>query len=298
MTARVLITGGTGLIGRRTIRFLKDAGFVVIGVTRSGHLDGADEVIACNLLNAEDRRRALREARATHLLHLAWHDAPQGRWTAPENLDWAAATISLVRHFAEYGGKHVVSAGSCAEYDWSYQELGEDTPLRPSTLYGTAKATTGQMLTGAAATLNLRLVWARIFFCYGPGEPRGRLLGDLIKGLDAGEHVPCTDGQQERDFLHTDDIARALVLLLSSDAKGPINVASGQATKVRDMIELTAQLMGRPELIDLGARERPADDPPRLVGRVDRLRDLGFAPKFDLRSGLMDCMTAAGVETV
>ena len=296
MSGRVLITGGTGLIGRRTIRFVKQAGFEVVALTRSGHVDGADITIACNLLNAEDRRRAIREARASHLLHLAWHDAPQGRWTAPENLDWAVATISLVRQFSEYGGKHVVAAGSCAEYDWSYQDLGEETPLKPSTLYGTTKATTGLMLTGAADTLNLRLAWARIFFCYGPGEPRGRLLGDLIQGLSAGEHVPCTDGLQERDFLHTDDIARAMVTLLSANVKGPINVASGQATRVREMIELTADLMGRRDLIDLGARPRPSDDPPRLVARIDRLEKLGFKPSFDLRSGLLDCLSAAGVE--
>lgn len=290
MTVRVLVTGATGLIGCQIMAPLKRDGNTVVSISRRGDVPGADEIYQADLLDDADRRAALHEARASHLIHLAWHDAPQGRMHAPENLDWTEATIALVREFAELGGKRMVAAGSCAEYDWSYERLSEQTPLRPGSIYGQAKAQTWQRLDEVADVLDIELTWARIFFCYGPGEPRGRLLGDLIHGLTEGVPVDCSDGRQERDYLHTADVAEALVRVLASDLTGPVNIGSGKAVEVRQLIMTLAELAGHPELIRLGARPRPETDPPRLVADVERLASTGFLPIYDLKRGLHDCL--------
>lgn len=292
MNGRVLLTGATGLIGRQTLAPLRARGFQVVALSRRGAVPGADLTLLADVLDASSRTAALEEAQASHLLHLAWHDAPQGRWSAPENLDWAAATLSLVRGFAAAGGTRALCVGSCAEYDWSYDVMTEDTPLKPSSLYGKAKAATGTLLTQAAPDLGIALAWARVFFCYGPGEPKGRLLGDLVQGLSAGQAVECTDGLQARDFLHTADLGAALAAVLDSELTGAVNVASGQAVPVKALIETTAGIVGRPDLIRLGARPRPADDPALIVADVTRLNGTGFRPAFDLRSGLADCVAA------
>lgn len=290
MTRRVLLTGATGLIGRPTVTALNDLGFEVIAFSRSGNVKGAHQTIVADILDPVSRRRAVKNANASHLIHLAWYDTPKTRWSAPENLDWAAATLGLVREFADNGGKRAVCVGSCAEYDWSQEVLSEATPLKPASLYGKAKAATGTLLSGAANDLGISLAWARIFFCYGPGEPKGRLLGDLLTGLSKGQVVPCTDGLQERDFLHTGDIARALVAVLSSDLQGPVNIASGDATPVRRLIEETAKQMGRSELVEFGAIKRPADDPKRIVADVSKLSAIGFRPRFNIVDGVADCI--------
>lgn len=290
MMKRVLITGFTGLIGRQSIEPLRAMGFEIVGLSREPVDVPGVEVIVADLLNADARQAAVKQADATHLLHLAWHDEPQGRWSAPENQDWSLATLQLVNEFKNSGGTRAVCVGTCAEYDWSYEVLTEATPLRPSTEYGQAKASTGTTLCELAPELGLSLAWARVFFCYGPGEPRGRLLGDLLFGLSAGQTVACTDGAQERDYMHTSDIATALSTVLDSDTTGAINIASGETIQVKDLITTAADLMERPDLIALGARERPADDPPRLSADVTRLTAAGFTPKFDLHSGLQDCV--------
>jgi nucleoside-diphosphate-sugar epimerase len=291
---RVLVTGATGLIGRYAVRALHSRGFSVVAATRRGApVPGADTTLSVDLLNRADTEHAVFATRATHLLHLAWHDAPQGRWTDRANLDWAVASINLVRSFAEAGGRRVVAAGSCAEYDWSLQpRLAETAPLRPATLYGAAKAASGSLLVAAASALDITLAWARIFFVYGPNEPEGRLLGDLVAGLRAGRTVDCTDGLQERDFLHASDVGAALAHVVSSDVAGPINLGSGRAVPVRDMIAAASRLLGKPELIRLGARIRPANDPPRIEADVARLAGLGFAPHFTLETGLADAVGA------
>jgi nucleoside-diphosphate-sugar epimerase len=292
---RVLLTGATGLIGRTAARALADAGHEVIALSRSGQAGATGQTIACDLLDTDQVSAVIRDVRATHLLHLAWHDGPKDRWVSPVNLDWMAATLHLVRDFARAGGRRAVCAGSCAEYDWSQPELSETTPLRPRTLYGAAKAGTGIALGNAGAALGLSIAWARIFFVYGPGEPPGRLLGDLIGNLKAGTPVDCTDGLQERDFLHTDDLAHALTRLLISDVTGAVNIASGTAIPVRDLINEVATQMGRPDLIRLGAVPRGKDDPARLAADVTRMRqEVGFVPQHDIASGVASILGAEG----
>ncbi|MBV1867717.1 MAG: NAD(P)-dependent oxidoreductase [Marinosulfonomonas sp.] len=292
MNKRILVTGATGLIGRHAVNALLDRGHEVVGFSRSELGDPRIRTIAVDLLDPTARLAAIRDAKATHLLHLAWHDDPRDRWASQRNHDWATVTAHIVREFSDLGGERVVCAGSCAEYDWSYEVMTETTPLRPATVYGQAKAETGKQLLTAAPGYGMSLLWARLFFCYGPLEPRGRLLGDLLYGLSAGKPIPCTDGQQERDYLHSADVGEALAIALESDVEGAVNIASGNATKVRDIIQTTAALMGRPELVSLIPREHAPNDPPRLVADISRLQSLGFEAKFDLNSGLRQCVDA------
>ena len=275
--ARVLLTGATGLIGRHCVRPLEEAGFTVVAASRAT----GDDLLA-------DAEGVVARAGADHLVHLAWADGARDRWSSPANLDWVGASLRLLRAFAAAGGRRAVMAGSCAEYDWTGAgHLGEDAPLHPATLYGAAMAATGLAAGAGAKALGLSLAWARIFFVYGPGEPEGRLFGDLIRGLAAGREVACTDGRQRRDFLHAGDVGRALALSLRSHIEGPVNIGSGQAVAVAEMIGEIARQIGRPDLVRLGARPRPAGDPPLIEAGVDRLRaEAGFRPAYDMTTGI------------
>lgn len=285
---RVLVTGATGLIGRHLAGPLARRGYDVVTLSRSGAGLTGDLLM--------DPEGVAERAGATHLIHLAWHDAPTARMTAPENLDWAVATLRLLRAFAATGGKRAVMVGSCAEYDWTGAgRLSEDTPLRPATPYGAAKAGAGLAALGSAGSLGLSLVWARPFFIYGPGEPKGRLFGDILKGLAEGEPVACTDGLQKRDFLHAADVAGALAHLLASAIEGPVNIGSGKAVEVRQLIGALARAMGREDMIRLGARARPADDPPLIEADITRLASTGFRPEYDMASGIRAVLVSEGV---
>ena len=287
---RVLLTGATGLIGRQVAGPLTRLGYDVLPVSRRGaglrgHLIDDPEAVA-------------QSAHAECLIHLAWHDGPN-RMGAADNLDWVSASLRLLTAFASAGGKRVVMVGSCAEYDWTGAgRMDEATPLRPASVYGAAKAATGLAAVAGARALGLSLAWARVFFCYGPGEPEGRLFGDIIKGLQAGHTVDCTDGLQRRDFLHSEDVGGALAALLDSQVEGAVNIGSGRAVAVRDMIGTLARQMGREDLIRLGARPRPTDDPDRIEADATRLRDeVGFTPRYDMESGIRAVLKAEGVLT-
>ena len=288
---RVLVTGASGFIGRHSLPALIERGYEVHAVAREARtvpVTAGVTTHACDLFDDRATAALVERVRPSHLLHFAWYAVPGRFWTAPENLDWVAASLRLVRAFAGVGGRRVVVAGSCAEYDWSYATLSEiATPLAPRTLYGTAKDALRRCLERAAPDLGLSWAWGRIFFVYGPHEPAGRLISSVLGDLLAGRRAAVSSGVQRRDFMHAEDVARAFVATLDRPVEGALNIASGQAVTVREVVERIGTLTGQTALIDFGARPAPADEPPCLLADISALRGaVGFTPCYGLASGL------------
>jgi nucleoside-diphosphate-sugar epimerase len=286
---RIVVTGASGFIGRETIAPLIARGFEVHAIGRTAVEQPRCHTHVCDLLT-DEIGALLRSIAPSHLLHLAWYAVPGKFWAAPENLDWLAASLRLVRAAAASGTTRVVVAGSCAEYDWSFPVLDEaTTPLRPATLYGRAKVALFETLTAASAVLGITLGWGRVFFPFGPFEAPGRLLSDVVDGVIAGRRVACSDGLQSRDFLHVENVATALAALVDSDVAGAVNIASGTQTSVRELVQLAAGLAGGGGLIDWGARPRQAGEPLTMMAATHRLRDeVGAEAQWTLATGVAD----------
>lgn len=287
---RVLITGASGFVGVHAVAALQAHGFEVHAVARRHGPDakGGIHWYVADLLAPGEAERVARQIGATHLLHLAWNAVPGRFWTAPDNLDWVAASLGLYRGFIAGGGQRAVNVGTCAEYDWSHNLLDErDTPCAPRTLYGTTKNALHDMLRNAARQDGISFAWARLFFLFGPFERPGRLVPDVIRALLADCPAPCGEGLVERDFMHVADVANALAALLTSTVTGPVNIASGTCVPLREVLRLIAEQIGRPDLIRLGARPSPPCDPPRLAAATEILKnEVGFTPRYNLADGL------------
>ncbi len=293
---RVLLTGAGGFVGREVIPLLLRSGAEVHTLGRSSIGHPNVEHHSVDLLACVDAR-LIQEIGATHLLHLAWETGP-GFWHAPENLDWVAASINLVCAFVRGGGKRAVIAGSCAEYDWTGEGRLEETvsPVLPATLYGAAKASVYAVLAKAAPGLGLSLAWARIFFPYGPGERPERLLGTLLEAARDGGVAKVSDGLQRRDFIHVEDVAAALLAILTAPVEGVLNVASGEAVPVRRFVEIATRAAGSADRVAYGAIPTRPDDPPLIEGAIGRLlTETGYRPRFTLTTGVADAVARFGL---
>lgn len=286
---RICVTGGTGFLGQELVPILQGAGHEVFLIGRQ--TADRQNIQAIDLLT-DDVGPLLNRIRPEAMVHLAWTTKPGQFWHSPDNLDWLAASLRLVRAFASAGGKRLVSAGSCAEYDWDHALLDErDTPLAPHTLYGTAKSSFFQTLVAGSQALGISYACGRIFFPYGGREQPGRLLSSLIDNLSAGQPVAVSSGEQVRDFIHVKDAACAIAALLLSELEGAVNIASGTPITVRSFIASAANMMNGLDLVQFGARPTQPGEPPCMEAGMSRLRgELGFEPRFDLETGLKDAI--------
>ncbi len=287
---RVILTGASGFIGQQMITPLLARGYAIHAPVRQiparsipgvtwHQVDLLDPIAVTNLML---------QVQPHALLHMAWYVAHGSYWCAPENLAWVQASLHLIQQFWAVGGQRVVCAGTCAEYDWRHGYCVEHvTPTVPQLLYGTCKHALQTILSTYATQQQLSFAWGRIFFLYGPHEPPTRFVASIIQALLQGQPAACSHGRQVRDLLAVHDVADAFVALLASDVQGPVNIASGEPISLGEVAVQIGQMIGRPDLIRLGARPTPADDPPFLVASVQRLQhEVGWQPTYSLAQGI------------
>ncbi|HXI48232.1 MAG TPA: NAD-dependent epimerase/dehydratase family protein [Steroidobacteraceae bacterium] len=296
---RVLVTGAGGFIGRWSVAPLLAKGYEVHAVLSGGaanipiELHGATVHVA-DLLDESRADALLGRVRPTHLLHFAWIATPGVYWQSPDNSRWLTASEHLLRRFRALGGIRAVTAGSCVEYDWSKGGVCEErsSPLADaarSSPYAAAKIALQKSLAEFAGEAQLSAAWGRIFFQYGPYEHPERLVPSVIRHLLMNQEALCTHGRQIRSFLHVADVGAAFAAVLDSEIQGPVNIGSGDTVALADLIERIALEIGRPDLVRLGARIPPTEEPPLLVPDIHRLRDeVHWRPRFTLDAGLSD----------
>jgi nucleoside-diphosphate-sugar epimerase len=270
---RVLVTGASGFIGRHILLPLMERGFEVhaVGNSRKGTADVA--WYASDLLSENARRKLVEDVKPSHLVHGAWYLEPGRYLASPANVDWVVASLDLVRWFQRRGGERVVTLGSCFEYAFTTSCLDESSPLGPASVYGSSKAALGAAIAALSEATGLSSAWARLFYLYGPHEDSRRLIADIASSLVGGREVATSEGLQRRDYMYVVDAGRALAALLASDVRGPVNIATGDAPPVRELVGLVGEAAGRLDLVRFGARPSNPTDPAEIRAETSRLRD-------------------------
>ena len=289
---RVLVTGATGFIGRQSLVPLLEQSFEVHALYNKKSI-GTDPRIVwhhADLLDDGSASRLCSELQPTHLLHFAWYVDPKDYKISEENKKWVGATLDLLRAFQKNGGKRAVLAGTCMEYDWGVPQgvLAEgSSPIAPNTPYGKAKNETRIAAEEFARVNDLSLAWGRIFYLYGPHEAALRLVPYVINSLLDGTPALCTSGEQIRDYSHVSDVAEAFIALLDSDICGAVNIGSGKGIVLKDLLYTIAGLLGKRELLELGAKQTPENEPHRIVADISRLsKGTNWHPQISLEAGL------------
>lgn len=273
---RVLLTGATGFIGSHVARELVRRGHEVHVSARPGS-DRRRLADIESRLRFHDGAMDAVPVDADAIVHMAWYAVPGKYLSAPENRDCLDASRRLL---AKAKGR-VVFAGTCFEFDLTEKALREDSPTRPSTLYAECK---DQLRRDVEVRPNS--AWVRYFYQYGPGEDPRRLVPAIITQQLRSESSKVTPGLQRADYLHVEDVASATVSVLESGLQGPVNIGSGEAPSVREIVSKIAELGGRPDLIQWGAFPQRPGEPMLIRADNAKLRSTGWKPKYGLDDGL------------
>lgn len=243
---RILLTGGTGFIGQQAIPILQEVGYEIYAITSKNlTIDNKDvQWLHGNLMDEEFVSSIFAKIRPTYLLHLAWITTPKVYWNSPENFNWVKSSLYMFQCFIENGGERIVSAGSCAEYDWSAGICIENvTPLKSQSAYSKAKAKLYTYLNEVTNKNHVSFAWGRIFFAYGPNEAKTRLITSIMRNILTDKLLDIEYGAHKRDFIYVTDVASILVKLLDSNIEGPINIGTGKAISIIDIAKTVAKLM-------------------------------------------------------
>jgi nucleoside-diphosphate-sugar epimerase len=291
---KVLLTGASGFIGSHVARLLVASGESVTAILkpssdrwRIADLEKSLRVLDCDLGDRACLREPLAQDPPDVCIHLAWHGWSGPSLTAEENLSSLAASLELLRALADAGCRRFVGVGTCFEYDTAAGMLSETTPSAPADLYGVCKHSLWMAARALSPVAKMEVAWARVFLVYGPFDDERRLVPSLAVSLIRGEPARTTPGEQIRDVIHVEDAASAIWAIARSSHTREVNVASGIPVRVADIARQIGEIVGRPELLQIGALPYRASDPPVLVADTTVLRDtIGWAPRYDLATGL------------
>jgi dTDP-6-deoxy-L-talose 4-dehydrogenase (NAD+) len=290
---RVFVTGASGFIGAAVTRLLVEQGFETAALISSGKplerlrdLDGHFVHIEGRLVDIPRLRSRLEAFRPDVCIHLAWYAEPGKYLTSPENVPVLQQSLTFLQTLIEIGCQQIVGVGTCAEYDTDVGFLREDGPTRPATIYAACKLSMCLIGQQMAAAAGVRFAWGRLFYLYGEQEDSRRLVPALIQSLRQSKPFDATAGEQVRDYLHTTDVASALLTLVQQNAEGVYNIASGIPITMRNLMETVGEIVGAKDLIRFGAIPYRQWEPMFICGDNQKLKSLGWSPRYTLRQGL------------
>ncbi len=274
MNHRILVTGSGGFLGRAFCRIAQQSGTEVIAVGR--RQDAHANEAHMDITDRASVRSLLRDLKPTHILNLASRGVTRDQSTLAELLAVnAIGALNIVEGLIDEGlSPQTFMFGTAYEYKDTDQRIGEQHLLDPQSAYAISKTTLHYALRQYAAAAPLTFL--RLFNVFGPGEPADRLIPFIAKKAAAGEPIPLTKGEQQRDFMFIEDLIGIVFRLLNLDARQPVreqgvrtlNIGSGLGTSLRDFIEIVAsnlRLLGLEPQLAFGALPYRAQDPMRCV---------------------------------
>lgn len=294
---RLLVTGASGFIGRYVLAALNesDETLEVHCLSRRAPADQMGVFWHEADLLSSSSEKVVREIGATQLLHLAWVTDRETYWTSDDNVLWLEASTRLLRSFRAAGGNSFVGVGTCSEYAPSADRCSElTTSIAPWSIYGASKAALA-LLAPSLLGPDITATWARLFYLYGPGESRDRLVPRLLDAAASGEEINI-HADHIRDYLHVSDVARALRVLLGAQFEGAVNVGSGRGISTRELASAAGVAAnGRVSLLPPDQESsRFSSAPSYVVANCDRLSSLGWEPEVALANGLREMFVLAG----
>jgi dTDP-6-deoxy-L-talose 4-dehydrogenase (NAD+) len=269
----VLITGANGFVGRQIIRSLEAEGIDLIPAVRQGkentvsNFKNVKKIITSKDLFAEDESWWEEQCKDVDIvIHAAWYVETGKYQDSLKNVDCLIGSLKLAKGAAKAGVSRFLGLGTCAEYDQSQGVLTINTPLKPQTTYAAAKASLFTTLSQWLPSRSVSFAWIRLFYLYGEGEDKRRLVPYVRSQILQGDFVDLTSGKQVRDFMDVTEAGKKIAGISLTDQIGPINLCSGISVTVRQFVEKIAAEYGRKDLLRFGVREDNVFDPPSVIG--------------------------------
>ena len=297
---RVLVAGGTGLIGRPLVELLLEAGARV----RVASLDDpsrADPRVEFCRLDLLDFHNCLKACDGMDWVFnlLGVKGSPAATRTRPASflVPTTVFSLNLMEAARQCKAGRFLFTSSVGAYGpaevFKEDELWDRPPSPHDRFAGWAKRM-GEL---QAEAYRIEFGWDKIAIVrpanvYGPFDnfdlENAMVVPSLIRRAVSGENplVVWGDGSPRRDFIFARDVARGMLLAMIKMPDGPVNLGSGAATSIRELAEaIAACVEPRPKLV--WDPSKPSGDALRVMD-IARARAMGFSPAVGLPEGIAE----------
>jgi len=295
-TKKILLTGGSGFLGRHVLNALRDEGARDVVVPRKAQYD---------LTQEEAVARVYRDHRPRVVIHLAAIVGGIGANREKPGqffYDNLMMGTQLMEYARRSGVEKFVGIGTICSYPkltavpFREDEIWSGYPEETNAPYGLAKKMLLVQGQAYRAQYGFNAIHLLPVNLYGPSDNFDPASSHVIPALmlkcqeamdeRTSEIVCWGDGSPTREFLYVEDCAEALVAATRLyDGPEPVNIGAGFEISIKALSELIAELMGFEGEIRWDVT-KPNGQPRRCLN-VDRAREaFGFQAKTDFRSGL------------
>ncbi len=299
---RILVTGGTGLIGRPLVQMLieKGAKVRIVSLDDQSRANPEAEFIRANLL---DYRNCIEACEGMdYVFHLAGVKGSPAM-TMKQPASFFVPTILFNTNMMEAARQcrvdrylYTSTIGVYAPAEIFHEDdVWKTFPSENDKFAGWAKRM-GELQTEA---YKIEYGWDKIAVVrpanvYGPYDnftsENAMVIPSLIRRVIDGEDplVVWGDGSQIRDFIHARDVARGMLFVFEEMPGYPVNLGSGTGVSIREIVDMIMLSLDMcPQIV--WDTSKPSGDKKRLMD-VTRARELGFEPKVSLEEGIREVM--------
>ena len=286
---RVLVTGGSGFIGRHVVPALTGAGASVRVVDLVPHADERVDLVQGDIADREVLERAFAGG-FDAVVHLA---AVTSVLKSIEQPELTYRTNVLGTHnlleAARAAGVSALAFASTNAVTGPMEDprISERSRMRPMTPYGATKAAGEMLMSAYTAVYGMRCVPVRLTNVYGLGmQAKDSIVARLMRAVrDGAEFNVYGDGTQVRDYVNAADVAQAFRLALTrEDWAGPVVIGSGVSLSVLEVVQEVREVTGAS--LEVGHVEAKPGEMPAVIVDPSVALAAGWEPRFDFRSGL------------